>query len=267
MKQVLHQIEKLGQLGYKEVVLTGIHIGCYGQDLAKKTQLYDLLCRIRESGAIDRVRVSSIEPAELSNEIIELAAEKEDIPGRLCPHFHVPLQSGHNDILKRMHRPYTKEYFSDLVFRIAERIPDAAIGVDTLIGFPGETDEAFNQTFELIRSLPIAYLHVFPFSPRKATPAYAYKNQIHPALIKDRCKRMRQLGQGKRSEFYEQYMDNTLIVLVEETRDKTSGRLKGLTDNYIPICFDGPDDWYNTFQRVKILRGASEKIPVGIRSH
>jgi len=263
--QVLRQIQQLGQSGYKEVVLTGIHIGCYGQDLTPKTALPDLLWRIREAGNIDRVRLSSIEPAELSNAIIQMAAEKERVRGSLCPHFHIPLQSGDNDILQRMHRPYTKEYFSDLIFRIVERIPTAAIGVDTLIGFPGETTGAFENSFELIRSLPIAYLHVFPFSPREGTPAYTYEDQIHSRVIKDRCKQMRRLGQDKRTSFYGRFIEQTVNVLVEERRDKDSGLLKGITNNYVPVRFEGPDKWVNSFQRVNMLRIAADGVPEGKR--
>lgn len=264
--QVLNQIGQLGRLGYREVVLTGIHIGCYGQDLTPATGLYDLLCRIRAAGAIDRVRVSSIEPAELSDDIISLAASGEDGPGRLCPHFHIPLQSGDDRILKRMHRPYGRDYFKELVQNIIGRLPDAAIGVDTLIGFPGETDDAFENTYALIHSLPVAYLHVFPFSAREGTPAFSFKEQILTSVIKKRCKRMRRLGTDKRRAFYKRTIGKTAIVLVEETRDRADGRLKGLTDNYIPVRFDGPDDLTNTFQQVDIQRILSDGVPEGTKN-
>jgi threonylcarbamoyladenosine tRNA methylthiotransferase MtaB len=215
-------------------------------------------------GTIDRVRVSSIEPAELTNEIIELAAEKANNAGRLCHHFHIPLQSGDNTILKRMHRPYSREYFNDLVLRIVERIPDAAVGIDTLIGFPGETIDAFENSFALIQSLPAAYLHVFPFSPRKGTPAFSYNDKIHPSVIKERCKKMRQLGNNKRRRFYERFLNATAEVLVEEARDKNSGKLKGFTDNYLPIHFEGPDALFNTFQQVKVKRILENGIPEGV---
>ena len=263
MDQVLNQIEQLGRLGYLEVVLTGIHIGCYGHDLTPATGLYDLLCRIRDAGTIDRVRVSSIEPAELSNDIVNLAASAEDVPGGLCPHFHIPLQSGDDGILKRMHRPYSRDYFKDRVQTIIGRLPDAAIGVDTLIGFPGETDDAFENTYALIQSLPVAYLHVFPFSAREGTPAFSFKDQILTSVIKKRCARMRRLGADKRRAFYGRSIGKTITVLVEETRDRADGRLKGLSDNYLPMRFDGPDDLYNTFQRVHMQRISSDGVPEG----
>lgn len=263
--QVLDQVEFLAQLGYREAVLTGIHIGCYGQDLRPEASLYDLLCRIRQTGAIDRIRVSSIEPAELSDAVIDLAVTDENTRGRLCRHFHIPLQSGDDGILKRMHRPYGRDDFRSLVHKIMDRLPDAAIGVDTLIGFPGETDAAFDQTHDLIASLPVAYLHVFPFSPRKGTPAYSYKNQVPVQTIKDRCQRMRRLGAQKRRSFYQRHIGRTVAVLVEETRNKKDGRLKGLTDNYIPVLFDGPDELTNTFRQVEIQGVSADGVPEGRR--
>lgn len=261
---VLHQIGQLGRMGYREVVLTGIHIGCYGQDLTPSTGLYDLLCRIRDTGAIDRVRISSIEPAELTDDIIGLAESGNDLPGRLCRHFHIPLQSGDDTILRRMHRPYDRNHFKTLVQGIVARLPDAAIGVDTLIGFPGETDDAFENTFGLIASLPVAYLHVFPFSARKGTPAFSFNDQIFPPVIKKRCQRMRDLGADKRRVFYGRYVGKKVVVLVEETRNRGDGRLKGLTDNYIPVHFDGPDKFYNTFQTITIKCLSADGTLVGL---
>ncbi len=260
---VLNQIEELGRLGYREVVLTGIHIGCYGRDLEPTIGLYDLLCRIRDVGAIDRLRISSIEPVELTDDIIGLAAAGENSPGMLCRHFHIPLQSGDDGILKRMHRPYGSDYFRDRVQSIIGRLPDAAIGVDTLIGFPGETDLAFENTYALIQSLPVAYLHVFPFSPREGTPAFSFKDQIPVSVIKRRCAKMRRLGEKKRKAFYGRHVGKTVSVLVEGTRDPISGRLKGLSDNYIPVCFDGPEELANTFQQVTIQRVSPEIVPEG----
>ena len=264
MDQVLRQIEQLGRLGYREAVLTGIHIGCYGHDLTPTIGLVDLLGRIQHAGTIDRIRVSSIEPVELSDAVINLAASAEDTAGRLCPHFHIPLQSGDDGILKRMHRPYDRDYFKDLVQRIIDRLPDAAIGVDTLIGFPGETDEAFEHTYALIQSLPVAYLHVFPFSAREGTPAFSFKDPVPPQVIKRRCARMRRLGAKKRQTFYGRHVGSVVTVLVEGTRDRITGRLKGFSDNYIPVCFDGPDELINTFQRVEIQRILTDGVPQGI---
>ncbi len=263
--QAIEQIAQLGRLGYREVVLTGIHIGRYGQDLHPASDLYSLLCRIRDAGAIDRLRISSIEPAELTDAIIHLAASNDAFAGRPCRHFHIPLQSGDDDILRRMHRPYDRDYFHALVQRILKTVPDAAIGVDTLIGFPGETDAAFENTYDLIRSLPVAYLHVFPFSPRRGTPAFTFKDQVPTPVIKERCQRMRRLGAEKRKAFYRRFVKRPVTVLVEETRDRNDGRLKGLTDNYIPVRLDGPDSFYNTYQPVTITRLSDDGVPEGVK--
>jgi threonylcarbamoyladenosine tRNA methylthiotransferase MtaB len=262
--QVMDQITQLGRLGYHEVVLTGIHLGCYGQDLVPATGLYDLLCRIQESGAIHRVRISSIEPGELSEKIIHLATTDKSVPGKLCPHFHLPLQSGDDTILKRMHRPYHRETFRELVFKIIDRLPDAAIGVDTLIGFPGETASAFENTYSLIQDLPVAYLHVFPFSAREGPPAFSFSDQVHPPVIKQRSGNMRRLGADKRSEFYSRSLGKTVTVLVETTRNNIDGRLRGLTDNYLPVRFHGPDHLFNTFQRIDIHRLLTDGVPEGV---
>lgn len=260
--QVLHQVDILGRLGYREVVLTGIHIGRYGLDLTPATGLYDLLCRIRDSGAVDRIRLSSIEPNELTHEIVALAAA-DGSPGRLCPHFHIPLQSGDDDVLRRMRRPYRGEDVAQLVHGIVERLPEAAIGVDTLLGFPGETDAAAAKTVALIEALPVAYLHVFPFSPRRGTPAFSFAEQVPAGVIKTRCARMRRLGGQKRRTFYQRHVGRTIEILVETTRDRSTGWLRGLTDNYVPVRVDGPDGLCNTLHPVEVVRVASDGVPEG----
>jgi threonylcarbamoyladenosine tRNA methylthiotransferase MtaB len=260
---VIGQVGQLARRGYREVVLTGIHIGRYGQDLIPVTTLYDLLARIQAAGIIDRIRVSSIEPGELSDGIVGLAASDATLPGRLCPHFHIPLQSGDDTVLARMRRPYSADDFRQLVLRIVDRLPDAAIGVDTLIGFPGETDAAFERTADLIESLPVAYLHVFPFSARQGTPAFSYPDPVPAAVIKRRCERMRRIGSQKRRRFYRRTVGREAMVLVEARRGGRDRLLLGLTDNYVPVRFDGPDRWINTFQKVAVQGLAPDGIPEG----
>lgn len=260
MEGVIERVGQLARLGYREVVLTGIHIGCYGRDLLPATTLYDLLAHIQAAGIIDRVRLSSIEPGELSDPIIGLAGVHPASRGHLCPHFHIPLQSGDDSVLARMHRPYKRDDFRQLVLRIVDRLPNAAIGVDTLIGFPGETDAAFERTVDLIDSLPVAYLHVFPFSARKGTPAFSYSDPVPFAVIKKRCQRMRRLGSQKRRAFYAKSLGRQATVLVEAHRD---GQLQGLTDNYVPVRFDGPDAWRNTLRQVHVQRLAHDGLPEG----
>ena len=241
-KDVLARVKQLADDGYKEIVLTGIHLGCYGHDLSLDNgHLFDLMAEIEHSGAIDRIRLSSIEPLELTGDIISLAASSRHI----CRHFHIPLQSGDDDILKKMNRPYSADVCRELILNIHSQIPDAAIGADILIGFPGETEQAFMNTSALIEALPVTYLHVFPFSPRKGTPAAGYPNQIPPEIIKERCRHMRELGFSKKHTFIKQHIGKTADILIETTRDRESGLLKGLTSNYITVLLNGPDSMKN----------------------
>ena len=247
LESVLSAIQTLSSSGYQEIVLTGIHLGNYGNDLIPKTCLGDLLNRIDDSNMIPRVRLSSIEPLELTDDIINRTAESNI----LCRHFHIPLQSGDDRTLRKMGRPYTSADFRQLVTKIHDRLPEAAIGVDTLIGFPGESDAAFENTYALIETLPVAYLHVFPFSPRPGTPAAGYPDKVPPEVVKHRCARIRALGASKRIDFYNQFIGLKLEVLVETTRHRPTGLLKGFSSNYIPILIDASDDYKNKLVRVK----------------
>ena len=162
-----------------------------------------------------------------------------------------------------MGRPYTREIFHQLVTKIRHYLPDAAIGVDVLTGFPGESDDAFENTYNLIQELPISYLHVFPFSSRPGTPAAHYAHKVHPDVIKMRCSRMRTLGAEKRLRFYQQFVGQRLDVLIESKRDRTTGRLKGLTSNYIPVLIDAADNRFNKRVCVKIDKIHNNTMPFG----
>jgi len=248
LKNILNNIIRIKKSGYREVVLSGIHLGRYGLDLSPQTNLTELIKHINKSRAIERVRLSSIEPLELTEAIIKTVAESDIF----CRHFHIPLQSGDDSILKKMRRPYTRSMFRKLLYRIHELIPDAAIGVDTIIGFPGETEEAFENTYNLIEELPATYLHVFPFSSRKGTPASNFPDKVPSKIIKERCKTMRDLGNIKKKEFYKKNIGKKVEVLIEAKRDKATGFLKGMTLNYLPIFLSGNDDLKNTIVDAEI---------------
>lgn len=254
--EALNQMAELKSAGYREVVLTGIHLGIYGEDLVPKTSLYNLLKHMEKKQILERVRLSSIEPCELSDNIIKLVSESDIF----CKHFHIPLQSGNDNILKRMHRPYRNQFIKNLVNKIHQLIPDAAIGSDFLIGFPGEDDEAFESTCSLIEELPITHLHVFPFSQRNGTPAANYSDQINPKIIKQRCKKVRSLGNIKKNEFYKKFVKKEVKILVEGKKT-SKGLLKGITSNYIPVFFKGTDDLINTFVQVRIDKINKNGLP------
>ncbi|MGW8303202.1 MAG: tRNA (N(6)-L-threonylcarbamoyladenosine(37)-C(2))-methylthiotransferase MtaB [Desulfobacterales bacterium] len=245
---VLNSIKTLSVAGYQEIVLTGIHLGRYGCDLIPATALCELLDDIDRSKLIQRVRLSSIEPLELTDDLIQRVADSR----RFCRHFHIPLQSGDDRILIKMKRPYTADIFRQRVAKVRDQIPDAAIGVDTLIGFPGETDAAFSNTYDLINELPITYLHVFPFSARPGTPAARYPDPVAPDVIKKRCEKMRRLGQSKRLHFYRNFIGKTVEILVESTRHPATGLLKGISSNYIPVLINANDHQINTLVTVKL---------------
>ncbi|MBW2710934.1 MAG: MiaB/RimO family radical SAM methylthiotransferase [Deltaproteobacteria bacterium] len=171
-----------------------------------------------------------------------------------CNHFHIPLQSGDDFVLKKMHRPYTRSFLRDLIVKTNSLIPDAAIGVDALIGFPGETEKAFENTYSLIKELPVTYLHVFPFSVRKGTPAGKYPQQVDSRTIKARCEKMRTLGNQKKEAFYKKFIGKKVKILIESKRDESTGLLKGITSNYIPVRVNGGDNWVNTIVPVRIDR-------------
>jgi threonylcarbamoyladenosine tRNA methylthiotransferase MtaB len=263
LSNVLAGIRELKSKGYHEIVLTGIHLGSYGHDLSPQTGLYELLVQIRDLELIHRVRLSSIEPRELSDKIIDLAARWKG----LCPHFHIPLQSGDNNILKRMNRPYQRNFFYDLILNIHSRLPHTAIGIDCLIGFPGETQEAFLNTYRLMETLPVSYLHVFPFSPREGTPAWTYSGKIGSMDIKERCHAMRILGREKKKQFYEKFVGKKLEALVEQKRDSSTGLLKAISSNYIPVLIKGPEEWKNSIQSVKVLKVSDTLTVYGSHVH
>jgi threonylcarbamoyladenosine tRNA methylthiotransferase MtaB len=218
-ESVVAEVEDLVARGYKEVVFSGIHLGSYGRDLSTKTSLYELLCRVLEVPKLEKLRLSSIEPLEVTDPIIELVGTHP----RMAHHFHVPLQSGSNRILRAMYRPYSGEYYADLVARVHARVPDAAIGADVMVGFPGETDEDFSATYRLVERSPLTYLHVFPFSSRPGTVAAALSNRIPDHVARFRAKVLRNLIAIKNEAFRRALMGTEIEVLTLEDGSAITG--------------------------------------------
>lgn len=249
-EDVLNIINSLPAVKRQEIVLTGIHLGKYGLDLSPPSSLLNLLKRVHDENLVKRIRLSSIEPVELTDDLLNFATES----GCICHHFHIPLQSGDKQILKKMNRPYDPEQFEKLIKKIHRAIPDAAIGIDILAGFPGETEEAFTNTYALIASLPITYLHVFPFSSRPGTKASAYPNQLNPHIIKERRNKLLDLGRQKKTDFYALMIGKVLNVLIEGKRESSSGQLTGVSSNYVRVLIDGDDSLKNKILPCRIKK-------------
>jgi threonylcarbamoyladenosine tRNA methylthiotransferase MtaB len=230
---VLEAVERLVAHGHREVVLTGIHLGAYGLDLSPPSSLGRLLGLMVSQGAVGRLRLGSVEPTEFDEGLMAALGASTIV----CPHFHIPLQSGCDTVLSRMARPYGAELFGRVVERLLSLFPDAAIGADLIAGFPGETAAEFTESLGFVASLPLAYLHVFPFSSRPGTPASAMGGHLPPPLVRERAERYRILGEEKRRAYAGRFIGKTLEVLVQGAGE--SGMMKGLSANYLEVAFPG----------------------------
>ena len=230
---VLEQVQQLVAAGYPEVVLTGIHIGGYGLDLEHPANLTTLVKQLLASSRVHRLRLGSIEPTEIPDELIELLATSP----LLCPHLHIPLQAGDDAVLSRMNRHYDTTFFRALIERLTAKIPDLAIGLDLIAGFPGESDAEFAHTLALLEELPVTHLHVFPYSKRPGTPAALMADQVAPEVIKERAAQLRTLGSAKLGAFTRSFIGRELEVVVEG--GGKGGVLRGISRNYLPVRFAG----------------------------
>ena len=236
---ILNNIQEAINADFKENTLTGINLGTWGMDTGETFS--SLVQDIIQLPGDFRERLSSINPMEIDNDLIRLIAETE----KICSHLHIPLQSGDNKILKQMRRNYNREQYIEVIHRAVNAIPNLGLGADVIVGFPGETDAAFENTRKLIEELPFSYLHVFSYSPRRGTEANDYKDDIPGNIKKERNKILTQLIKEKGLEFRNKSLNTIATVLIENQRDKNNGKLKGHTDNYIPISLDGPDPLKN----------------------
>jgi threonylcarbamoyladenosine tRNA methylthiotransferase MtaB len=232
-REVLDQVRALAQAGYREIVLTGIHLGGYGQDLAGKIDLARLVEMISESGVISRLRLSSLDPREVPDRLLDVMASAEVV----CDHLHICAQAGDDHILKQMRRNYDTGYYRELLTKVRARLPEAALGSDIIVGFPGENDALFQASLEYFASLPLTYFHVFPYSERRGTVAALMPGHVPAALKKARARTMRELGALKNREFCSRFLGQTVNVLVEERIDRASGLFRGFSRNYLPVTF------------------------------
>jgi threonylcarbamoyladenosine tRNA methylthiotransferase MtaB len=254
-EHVMQEIEQLLSLGYREIVLTGIHTGFYGKDL-NNWDLLRLLNKILTDSEGDyRLRLSSIEPLEVSQELIDLIG---DNPTRMCRHFHIPLQSGSNRILKAMNRRYTREYYHDLLQGIATRIPGVALTADVMVGFPGEDEKDFRDTYNLIDSLPFMDLHVFPYSKRPGTRAASITPQVSPQEKQARSQKLLDLARRKNDDFITSQIGQELTLLIEKQTGERD--YIGLSDNYIEVSFQSPYDLRGELVQVRVEGINAERV-------
>jgi threonylcarbamoyladenosine tRNA methylthiotransferase MtaB len=254
ISEVAAQARRMVAAGYRELALTGVHTGSYGQGQG----LVPLLRELEAIEGLARLRLNSIEPAYLTDALIAHAAASPV----LCRHFHVPLQSGDDGILRRMNRRYTRAYYAGRIERLARLVPDCALGADVMVGFPGEGDPEFANTLRLLEDLPLTYLHVFPYSLRQNTPAQRLGSHLPEGTKNERARRLIALGRAKRLAFHARFVGRPLEVLVEEQPDPASGLSAGLSDNYIRALFPGSPGQVNQLVRVRVEQ-ARESLVYG----
>ena len=246
---MVEEIRKLCEGGAREVVLSGIDLGNYGRDLAPRAELGELLRRILDETAVERLRVSSVEPMDVTEDLIAIFAASE----RMARHFHMPMQSGSDRILAAMHRWYRAEHYARRAELAREWLPDAAIGADVIAGFPGETEEDHRATLSLIERLPLTYLHVFSFSSRPGTPAAELRNQVPEQVIARRARELRALGEKKKAAFQTAQAGRTMRVLTlnRSGEDASGPWTRALSSNYLDVRVSG--EWpANQFLDVRI---------------
>jgi threonylcarbamoyladenosine tRNA methylthiotransferase MtaB len=200
---VVREADRIVAAGFKEVALTGVHLGSYGRDLQPQSSLYELLCRVAHIPVL--FRISSLEPMDCSLDIVDLVAMCESF----APHFHLPLQHASDRVLAAMRRPYTIEQYASLVDRIRAQIPDVSIGSDVIVGFPGETDEDFGALAGYLERSPLTHLHVFPYSDRPGTAASLMEGKVHGAVIRERGHRVREIGRRLSERFHDRQIGTT----------------------------------------------------------
>jgi len=254
-KQIIDQINHLVGLGYNEIVLTGVYLGAYGKDIHPRTSLSELLEEISTRTKLSRLRLSSIDPKDFDRELIETLCH---LPN-LCQHLHIPLQSGDDEILKRMRRGYTSGFFIDLVSELKNRIQDLYIGTDVMVGFPGEAINQFENTYQLLNSLPVSSYHVFPFSIRPGTPAADMKSQVPDLQKKERGERLRKLSKQKESNYKRRFIRRTMPFLILRGEKEPIG----LSHNYLKVKLNEEvmkDSWIGRLFNIQIVSLLNEQL-------
>ncbi len=253
LPEAIAQAEILAAAGHQEIVLTGIHIGKYGHDLAEPVDFFSLLDQLSRATPHTAYRLSSLEPLEIDEKLLALIASRENIR----PHLHIPLQSGDDQILARMNRHYDTARFAAIIALCRNYLPDAGIGIDIMAGFPGENGTSFARSLDFVAGLDFSYLHVFPYSPRPGTAAAGWSEQVGRGEKDDRVHQLRQLSADKRRQFHRRQLGRQMEVLVEGHR---ADLLHGYSGNYIPVHFPGPDHLHHRHCQVRLLRLEGEQV-------
>ena len=251
VENTMKTARKVAETDTREIVLTGVNIGDFGK--GSKETFYALIQQLDTLERIDRIRISSVEPNLLTNQIIEFCAQSE----KFMPHFHVPLQSGSNKILKKMKRRYEREHYEDRVKKIKSDIPDACIGADVIVGFPGETEDDFLETYNFLNELNISYLHVFTYSERSNTGAIEMGERVSKETKADRSKMLHILSDKKQRYFHDQFINKNRPVLFENIKN---GKIIGHTDNYIKVQVEGGTSLINTIQPVMMKENHTSRV-------
>lgn len=246
----------LAAAGYKEIALTGVHTGSYGADLDPPTTLLAMLEQLVRVEGLERIRLNSIEPTTVSDELLDFMAASP----KICQHLHICLQSGDDEMLRRMRRHYDVAYYDELIGKVMARMPECGLGSDMLVGFPGETEAHFERTYRTVERLPFSYLHVFSYSARPGTPAAKYPPQVHPAAKKERSHRLRALSQAKKQAFAQQFVGRALEILLESKRDKARHLLSGLSTNYLRVYVDAPEALVNELVPVQVVAVGEDEV-------
>ena len=253
--EVMGEVRRLVAAGFKEVVLTGIHIASYGKDLGK-LRLPDLISGVNGIDGLERIRIGSVEPTLITEEFARSAAQME----KLCPHFHISLQSGCDETLKRMNRRYTTSEYKRAVELLREQMPDVSITTDVMVGFPGETDEEFEKTYEFLEEIRFAKMHVFKFSPREGTPAAKYENQVDGSVKEERSQRVIKLSDRCGLEFNSRFTGRRMPVLYEQELKDEPGVFEGLTTNYIRVLTKGNPSMAGNILQTRLVKAETEYV-------
>lgn len=255
LESVVNEAKKLVANGYKEMVLTGIHVASYGKDVTDADiNLLNVIKAINEIDGVERIRLSSVEPILMTDEFIDTVSKMT----KVCPHYHLSLQSGCDETLNRMNRRYTTKEYKEIVNKLREKMPDVAITTDVIVGFPGETNDEFNKTYEFLSDIELSQMHIFKYSPRKGTPAATMENQIDPQMKQLRSDKLIALNKKNFSNFATKFIGEEFEVLFEQ--NIADNKYEGLTPNYIRVVVESNEDIHGQILKTKISNVKDEYV-------